>query len=440
MKAATLDPASNRDLARPAKSARAERTRLRQLIWAMGLLGVILIGQANEFSAAYLDNGRICSPVAFGLCLFALVWGLRLLPTPRFGLPLGLLIATLCYTLWVGTLISAPLTSLDSVWSDASRLVRALVPLLCIFVGIQAVLLLGDIRAIALAVTTVAAAVVAYQVASFLLGHQPSIQMHETDDGEFRYSGIFGNPNQAASYCVLLVCLSLLAPLSTWTRILLTGLALAGLVSTFSRGGIGTFAAVAVTNAMLGPARGRLAFFVALGVVAIIIFCAVPTLAQSGVMPPGMAKHVMELYDLLTGQADITDNSRGELVVKALNAIDERALGGYGFGRYYSVIGHGAHNMYTHFALLAGVPAAMLYTGSIGALTWCGFKLKDQSERRFVVSMAAWMATMGLSSHNLFDEKYSVLLIATACAIVAVRLAPHRLRARARHAMPVPAT
>jgi hypothetical protein len=424
VKAATLGPVSASRPARRACLAKAERTRLRQLTWALGLLGVILVGQANEFSAAYLDNGRIFSPVALGLCLFALVWGLRLLPEPRFGLPLGLLVSTLGYTLVVGTLVSAPLTSLDSLWSDAGRLMRALVALLCIFVGAQAVLLRGDIRTIILALTTVAAAVVAYQVASFLLGHQPSIGMDETSDDTFRYSGIFGNPNQAASFCVLLVCMSLLAPLSTGTRILLGGLALAGLVSTFSRGGLVTFAAVAAANAFLGPPRGRLAFIIALIAAGTITFLVVPTLAQSGAMPPGMAKHVMGLYNLVTGQAEFTDNSRGMLVVKALNAIDEHSLSGYGFGRYYSVIGKGSHNMYTHFALLAGVPAALLYTTSIGTLGWCGLKLKDQAERRFVVSLAAWMAAMGLSSHNLFDEKYSVLLIGMACAIVAVRLAP----------------
>ncbi len=428
MKAAAVAPVAAPGLARRACSAKTERTRLRQLTWALGLLGVILVGQANEFSAAYLDNGRVFSPVAFALSVFALVWGLRLLPVPRFGLPLGLLIATLGYTLVVGTLVSAPLTSLDSLWSDAGRLVRGSVALLCIFVGVQAVLVRGDIRTITLAMTTVAAAVVAYQVASFLLGHQPSIRMDDTSDDTFRYSGIFGNPNQAASFCVLLVCLSLLAPLSTGTRILLACLALAGLVSTFSRGGLVTFAAVAAANAMLGPARGRLAFSVALIAAGAIIFFIVPTLAQSGVMPPGMAKHVMGLYDLLTGQAEVTDNSRGKLVVQAMAAIDAHPLSGYGFGRYYNVLGLGAHNMYTHLALLAGVPAALLYTASIGALAWCGVQLKDQSERGFVVSMAAWMAAMGLSSHNLFDEKYSVLLIAMACAIVAVRLAPSTVR------------
>ena len=438
MKAAAVAPVAAPGLARRACSAKTERTRLRQLTWALGLLGVILVGQANEFSAAYLDNGRIFSPVAFGLSLFALVWGLRLLPVPRFGLPLGLLVLTLCYTLVAGTLVSAPLTSLDSLWSDASRLVRALVALLCIFVGVQTVLVRGDIRTVALAITTVAAAVVAYQVASFLLGHQPSIQMDDTSDDTFRYSGIFGNPNQAASFCVLLVCMSLLAPLSTGTRLLLAGLALAGLVSTFSRGGLVTFAAVAAANAMLGPARGRLAFFIAFIATGTIVFFIVPTLAQSGVMPPGMAKHVMGLYNLLTGQAEITDNSRGILVVKALSAIDEHPLSGYGFGRYYSVIGKGSHNMYTHFALLAGVPAALLYMASIGALAWCGLKLRDHAERRFVVSIAAWMAAMGLSSHNLFDEKYSVLLIAIACAIVAVRLAPSKARRRAPHVDAIP--
>jgi hypothetical protein len=84
----------------------------------------------------------------------------------------------------------------------------------------------------------------------------------------------------------------------------------------------------------------------------------------------------------------------------------------------------GSHNEYTHFALEAGIPAAMLYTTAITALGWCGYLLKNQSERQFVVSIAAWLAAMGLSSHNLFDEKYSVLLIATACAIVAARLVP----------------
>ncbi len=432
MKAATLAPVAAPDLARRAASAKVDRTRLRQLTWSLGLLGVVLVGQANEFSAAYLDNGRIFSPVAFALSVFALVWGLRLLPAMRFGLPLSLLIVTLGYTLVVGTLVSAPLTSLDSLWSDAGRLVRGYVALLCIFVGVQAVFVRGDIRTITLSMTTVAAAVVAYQVASFLLGHQPSIRMDDTSDDTFRYSGIFGNPNQAASFCVLLVCMSLLAPMSPGTRVLLGGLALAGLVSTFSRGGLVTFAAVAAANAMLGPARGRLAFLVALIAAGTIIFFIVPTLAQSGVMPPGMAKHVMGLYNLVTGQAEITDNSRGMLVAQAFNAIDEHPLSGYGFGRYYSVLGTGSHNMYTHFALLAGMPAALLYTASIGALGMCGLKLKDQAERRFVVSIAAWTAAMSLSSHNLFDEKHSVLLIAMACAIVAARLAPSTVRRRAK--------
>jgi len=421
MTAATPSSVASRLSTRSLRS-RSERIYIRGLTWALGLLGVILVGQANEFSAAYLGNGRIFSPVALGLSILVLMWALRLLPVLRFGLPLGLLIVTLGYTLVVGALVSAPLTSLDSLWSDAGTLVRASVTLLSIFLGAQALLRRGHIRTITLAMTTVAAAVVAYQVASFLLGYQPSIRSLEGET--FRYSGIFANPNQAAKFCVLLLCVSLITNLSIGTRVLLGALVLAGVMVTFSRGGLVTLGVVAAANTMLGPLRGRLAFFITFIAIGIIIFFIVPTLAQSGVMPLGMAKHVMELYNLLTGQTEIMDNSRGMLAVQAFNAIDAHPVSGYGFGRYGAVLGMGAHNMYTHFALLAGIPAALLYTASIGALVSCGLKLKDHAERRFVVSMAAWMAVMGLSSHNLFDEKYSVLLIAIACAIVAVRLAP----------------
>jgi hypothetical protein len=395
----------------------------------VGLLGLILIGQANEFSAAYLDNGRVFSPVAFGLCVIALILGLRLLRRPAFGLPLGLLTTTLAYTIVVGALVSAPLTSLDALWSDAGRLMRALVTFVCIFVGMQAVLRGGSIGEIAKVFTWVAAAVVAYQVASFLAGHQPSIQA-SVEEGTFRYSGIFGNPNQAASFCVLLVCLSLLAPLSLKAKVFLAVLAAVGLVSTFSRGGLVCLAAIGVANAMIGNARARTAFLLLVCAAAVTVLVLVPILAQSGNLPPAMAKHIMGLYELVTGQADITDNSRGMLVAKALNLIEAHPIAGLGFGRYYQELGTGSHNMYIHFALLAGVPAAALYAVTIAALGWCGFLLRDQSERRFVGSIAAWIAAMGLSSHNLFDEKYSVLLIAMACAIVAVRLADRRVPAR----------
>jgi O-antigen ligase len=112
------------------------------------------------------------------------------------------------------------------------------------------------------------------------------------------------------------------------------------------------------------------------------------------------------------------------LIAKALHLIEAHPIAGLGFGRYQSALGMGSHNMYTHFALLAGIPALTLYTASIATLGRGGFLLRDESERRFVVSVSAWIAVMGLSSHNLLDEKYSVLLIAIASAIVSVRLAP----------------
>jgi hypothetical protein len=420
-------------------STRPKRALVRQLTWVMGLLGVILIGQANEFSAAYLDNGRALSPIAFGLCVIGLILGLRLLRRPAIGLPIGLLATTLTYTIIVGMLVSAPLTSLDALWSDAGRLVRALLTLTCVFVGMQALLRFGDIGPLVAIYTWVAAAVVAYQVVSFALGHQPSIQ-ETVEDDTFRYSGIFPNPNQAASFCVLLVCMSLLAPLSGKVKVFLACLGAAGLISTFSRGGFVCLAAISAANAMIGSARARTAFLLLFCAAATTVLVVVPLLAQSGQLPPAMMKHIWGLYELATGQADITDNSRGMLVAKSLNLIEVHPITGLGFGRYHKELGLGAHNMYIHFSLLAGVSAAALYAAAILVLGWCGFLLRDQSERRFVVSLAVWIAAMGLSSHNLFDEKYSVLLIAMAGAIVAVRLADRRVRAHQPSLRPRPLT
>jgi O-antigen ligase len=397
---------------------------LRQLSWVIGALGVILVGQSNELCAAYLDNGRLLSPIALGLCAIALLLGLRLLPRPTVGLPFGLLATTLIYTIVVGTLVSASRTSLEVLWSGAGPHVSALVTLTCVFVGLQVLLRFRSIGQIATIFTWIAAAIVAFQVISFALGHQPSI--HETvEGGTFRYSGIFGNPNQASSFCVLLVCLSLLAPLSVKLRLALSCLAVAGLLVTFSRGGLVTFAAVCTANMLLGNAGVRVAFFLAFLTLVAFVLVGIPLVAQSEALPPAMAQHIIELHELVTGRGNLTDNSRGMLVAQALHAIESHPITGYGFGPGYQVLlGMGSHNEYTHFALEAGIPAAMLYTTAITALGWCGYLLKNQSERQFVVSIAAWLAAMGLSSHNLFDEKYSVLLIATACAIVAARLVP----------------
>ncbi len=434
-------PAGQCASARTHKKARAQlqRTSTRQLTFVMGALGLILIGQANEFSAAFLDNGRVFSPIAFGLCVVALMFGLRMFPRPIIGLPLALLVSALVYTTLVGSLVSAPLTSPDAFWEDAGRIVRALATSICIFIGMQALLRGGSIGRLATIFTWVAAVVVGYQVASFLAGHQPSI--HAVAEQEtFRYSGIFGNPNQSASFCVLLVCLSLLAPLSVKAKVFLAFLATAGVVSSFSRGGFVCLAAVGAANAMIGTARARTASLLLACASAVTVLVLVPILAQSGNLPPGMAAHILELNELVTGQSDITDNSRGMLVAKAFSAIDSHPLTGYGFGRYQAILGTGSHNMHTHLALLAGVPAAALYTAAIAALGWCGFLLRDHSERRFVFSIAVWITTMGLSSHNLLDEKYSVLLIAMACAIVAVGLADRRVPARQPSLRPVPLT
>jgi hypothetical protein len=74
------------------------------------------------------------------------------------------------------------------------------------------------------------------------------------------------------------------------------------------------------------------------------------------------------------------------------------------------------------------VPAALLYIGSILALGVCASRLKRETERRFGISIAAWMASMGLSSHNLFDERYSIMLLAIACALIAAQHAKPRAR------------
>ncbi len=420
---AARDSIPSQDAALVRLRSRSQSTSARQLACIVGALGVTLIGQANELSVAYLDNARLFSPLVFGLCGIALLLGIRLNPRPGIGLPFGLLTTALVYTLAVGAVVAAPVSSLDPIWFDADRIVRALVPLVCAFIGVQTLLRGGGIGKLATMFTWVAAAVVSYQVVSFFLGHQPSIR--ETVEAEYlRYSGIFGNPNQASSFCSLLMCLCFLAPLSGKVKVLVGVLAFLGIVVTHSRGGFVTFSAVMALNVLIGSVRSRIAFSVAIGAAAATVLLAVPLVVQVGALPSGMSARALEFYELITGQTGIADNSRGLLVVESLRLIEAHPISGLGLGSYYAALGEGSHNMYTHIAMLAGIPAVVLYTAAIATLGWSGLLLRDQSERRFVVSVAAWMAVMGLSSHNLLDEKYSVLLVSMACAIVAVRLAP----------------
>lgn len=424
---ATRAAARNATPSQPTATRRVRPRRVseptRQLSWWLGAVGVVLIGQANEFSYAYFDNGNLFSVPVFAMSIIILLYGLRLQPGLRVGLPFGLLTAVMIYTLAVGTICAAAVSPLETIWSDASRIVRAAVLFVCVFTGAQALLRSGRFGQLAIIFTWVAAAIVAYQVVAYLLGHQPTIR--DTFEGEtFRYSGVFGNPNQAARFCNLLVCVALLAPLSGKTKSLILGLAFAGLLVTFSRGGIVAFTAVMMANVMIGNVRGRLVFALALGAAATAALLVVPLLVQGGAMPDGMAKHSIALYELVNGEISIADTSRGVLNKQTLVLIQEHPLSGLGLGQYYSKLGMmGSHNMYTHLALLAGIPAATVYVAAIATLGWQGFLLTGQSERRFVVSIAVSMAVQGFSSHNLLDEKHFVLLVAIACAIAQVQLA-----------------
>jgi hypothetical protein len=430
VKAVSLAPAATPGPARRAASAKVERARVRQLTWALGVLGTILIGQANEFSYAYLGNGQLFSLPAFVLSIVVLFLGLRLNPRPRLGWPFGLLVVAMTYSIMIGVIVSAPTMPITGIAQEASKLCRSMFLMLCAFIGFQALDQRGRIGPLANLFTLIALPIVTYQVLAYMVGHQPTIRPTEDYTAEFRYSGIFGDPNPAAGFSVLLACIALLSTLPSWAKFALTWLALAGVLVTFSRGGLVTFAAVATVIGLLGSRGSRLGFLVAALFGVWFVVQGVPWLSSSGIVPSQAGRHLLTLHEMVTGQGELTDNTRGRLLMASLVLIGESPWVGYGYAGYRSVLGMGSHNMFSSFALLAGAFAIALYSSALASLFCAGFGRLRARARAFVISIAVWTVVMGLSIHSILHDKHAALFLTLACAVSVTRL-PNIDRARA---------
>ncbi len=430
MRAVTLVPIAAPDPVQQAYSLKTERTRVRQLTWSLGLLGAILIGQANEFSDAYLGNGRLFSLPALFLSIVVLVLGLRVNPRPRLGWPFGLLIVAMTYSIMVGVVVSAPKMPIAALVEEASKLCRSMFMMLCAFIGFQALDQRGRIGPLANLFTLIALPVVSYQVLAYLMGHQPTIKPPEAYEYQFRYSGVFGDPNPAAGFSVLLVCISLLSTFPNWARVCLTWLALAGVLVTFSRGGLIAFISVVTVNGLLGSRGSRLGSLSLALFGAWFVLMGIPWLSSSGMLPSQAGRHLLVLHELATGQGGLEDNSRGRLLTESLAVIGESPWVGYGYAGYRSILGMGSHNMFTSFALLAGALATVLYVAALASLCYAGFRRLCARAGSFVISIAVWTIVMGFSIHSILHDKHSVLLLTLACAVSVTRLPTQRRAVR----------
>ena len=115
------------------------------------------------------------------------------------------------------------------------------------------------------------------------------------------------------------------------------------------------------------------------------------------------------------------DSGRGSLALAALDMFFDRPLLGHGLGktRSWSMEDNGPHNMFVMWAAEHGLLGLLLYP----ALGVAMYLTNRRSACFVLVLMAA-----GMFSHNLFEDRNVLILMALATAVASTRPAPAWLR------------
>jgi O-antigen ligase len=385
----------------------------------MACLAVILAGDLNSIIYSLTGVNRAATPIAVFLCLTIFVF--ISLPS-QVNPPLFLRICFLffLYFLFEGSLVGILQTDMTDAWPLLQAQISALLVLGATYIG-TTVLIQNDIQrfdSLFRVVIFTTFLVTLYAVVSFIFNWDPVVAGDKKELGAVAYSGLLGNPNQSAFYALLFLCFTFSVRLPLLYRacaIVFTGLAV---FITISRGGIvAYFTILGVASIFSKP---KYLFFYTISIIVFVIFILnfVGEFEQTSEFARVVSFKLLSLQQIASGESGLQDNNRSEFALISLSAILKRPFFGTGFGpQYYDVFGgYGAHNIYSHIAVLSGIPALFLYLAMLSSLLWESIKCKHNHYRRFSILIATWFLICGMSSHNILDDKPGLFALAIAGA------------------------
>jgi O-antigen ligase len=381
---------------------------------------VIMTCDLNSIFYSVFGISRTFSAVA--LILVVLILLTARLPD-RLNPPLFLkfILMFFLYLGFVGT-FSGIFQAGFNVWPMLEAQISACIVVITSYVAILAVIKMSRERLNILKLIIVCSTglVTLLPVISFIFDWNPVISFQQEEQSQVAYSGLLGNPNMAANYALLFLCFTCTLNLNFLLRLCIFAFVGVAVFITISRGGIILYLIILFVFGLLSKTK---TFIFSLALSCIL---AVGVLHYSdGLIRNTSFNHqfnlkMSSLRNIISGQSGFEDNSRGELATISFSAIAKRPIFGTGFGNQYHDIfdGYGAHNMYSHIAVLAGLPALFLYLTTLSCLLWQAIAQKQNQYRLFSVLIGVWFLIGGLSSHNLLDDKPALCALGLVAAFM----------------------
>ena len=257
-------------------------------------------------------------------------------------------------------------------------------------------------------------------VICFIFDWNPVISFEQEKESAVAYSGLLGNPNMTANYALLFLCFTCTLNLNFLWRLCIFAFVGIAVFITISRGGIILYLIILSVFGLLSKTKTFI-FCLALScILAVSVLYYSDDFIKNTSFNHEFSYKISSLRNIISGESGFEDNSRGELATISFSAIAKRPIFGTGFGKqYYDIFnGFGAHNMYSHIAVLAGLPALFLYLTTLSCLLWQAITQKQNQYRLFSVLIGVWFLIGGLYSHNLLDDKPALCALGLVAAFM----------------------
>jgi len=212
-----------------------------------------------------------------------------------------------------------------------------------------------------------------------------------------RSSGLYGNPNASGTAIVLGIVLAAEAVPKT-LRVPLLAAAALGVVATLSRGAE-LCLALAFLLLLWRRALGRWPVVAAAAVAVASIVYSVQVLESHALLEPEHSARLRFAKD---------DSGRGALALKAWELFLDEPIRGHGLGATLTWDADASsHNMFLNLAGDHGILGLLLFPALGAAII---------AANRRSAPFAGLLMVTGLFSHNLLDDRYSLLLVALAAS------------------------
>ena len=395
-------------------------------------LFVILTGDLNAIFYSLFGISRIFSTVSLILCILIFLTT-RLPDRLRLPLFLKIILVFFLYFGFVGSLIGILQDSLN-IWPMLEAQISACIVVITSYLASLAVIKMSRERLNILKLIIVCSTglVTLLPVICFIFDWNPVISFQQEDQSEVAYSGLLGNPNMAARYALLFLCFTCTLNLNFLWRLCIFVFVGIAVFITISRGGIILYLILLFVYGLLSKTKTLIFMLFLSCILAVGLLYYSDELVGNTRFNHVFNQKILSLRSLISGESGFEDNSRGELATISFASIAKRPIFGTGFGKqYYDIFnGFGAHNMYSHIVVLAGLPALFLYLVTLSCLLWQAIAQKQNQYRLFSVLIGVLFLIGGLSSHNLLNDKPALCALGLVAAFMSTGLVHDSLARR----------